>query len=75
METIGKKRNMVIIYTSRCTSHIYESNMWPYLTTGQPKKNNPTKESFLEVVRRKSGYNVYYFSVGANYSVRCRGLI
>ena len=27
---------------------------------------------FLEVVHRKPGYNVYYFSVGANCSVRCR---
>ena len=50
--------------------------MWPYLTTGQrPKKDNTAKEGFLEVVRRKPGYNVYYFSVGANCSVRCRGLI
>ena len=28
--------------------------MWPYLTTRQrPKKDNTTKEGFLEVVRRK----------------------
>ena len=33
------------------------------------------KGRLLEVVRRKPGYNVYYFSVGANCSVRCRGLI
>ena len=50
--------------------------MWPYLTTGQrPKKDNTTMEGFLEEVRRKLDYNVYYFSVGANCSVRCRGLI
>ena len=53
--------------------------MWPYLTTGQRprKKDNTTKERLLEVpvVRRKPGYNVYYFSVGANCLVRGRGLI
>ena len=35
--------------------------MWPYLTTGQrPKKDNTAKEGFLEVVRRKPGYNVLW---------------
>ena len=33
------------------------------------------KRRRLDVVRRKPGYNVYYFSVAANCSVRCRGLI
>ena len=66
----------IYIYTSRCTCYIHESNMWPYLTTGQrPKKDCRTKEGFLEVVRRKPGYNAYYFLVGTNCSVRCRGLI
>ena len=38
------------------------------------KEGQYNKGRLLEV-RRKPGYNVYYFSVGANCSVRCRGLI
>ena len=39
------------------------------------KERQYNKGGFLEVVGRKPGYNVYYLSVGANCSVRCRGLI
>ena len=39
------------------------------------KERQYNKGGFVEVVDRKPGYNVYYFSVGANCSVRCRGLI
>ena len=39
------------------------------------KERQYNKGTLLEVVHRKPGYNVYYFSVGANCSVRCRGLI
>ena len=41
------------------------------------KERQYNKGRLLEVpvVRSKPGYNVYYFSVGANCLVRCRGLI
>ena len=37
------------------------------------KERQYNKGRLLEVVRRKPGY--VYYSVGANCSVRCRGLI
>ena len=39
------------------------------------KERQYNKGGFLEVVRRKLSYNVYYFSVGANCLVRYGGLI
>ena len=39
------------------------------------KERQYNKGRLLEVVRRKPGYKVYYFSVGANCSVRGRGVI
>ena len=39
------------------------------------KERQYNKGGFLKVVRRKPGYNVNYFSVGANCLVRCKGLI
>ena len=41
------KIHVVTIYIRADAPVIYESNMWPYLTTGQrPKKDDTTKEGF-----------------------------
>ena len=39
------------------------------------KERQYNKKKDFEVVRRKPGYNLHYFSVGATCSVRCGDLI
>ena len=64
------------VCVSRCTCHIYESkHVTLFNHRAKTKEKQYNKERFLEVVHRRPCYNVYYFSVGANCSVRCRDQI